>query len=184
MIYYISDMHFRHKNILHLSRRPFETVEDMDSFMITEWNKKVQKTDTVYILGDIGLGSAKSICTILCQLNGVKHLIVGNHDKAYLKSKEFCNCFSSISDIGHVRDNGVRIVMCHYPLVEWDGYFRGTVLLYGHIHNNTVNFAYSIMSKIENSYNVGADILNFVPCTFEEIKQCNANFITSTKEEK
>lgn len=53
-------------------------------------------------------------------------------------------------------------------VVEWDGCFKGWKHFYGHIHNNK-DEAYEIMKKKEKAFNVGADIIDFIPCTFREI---------------
>ena len=52
-IYYTSDLHLGHKNIIRLCNRPFGSIEEMDNLLIERWNKKVKKEDTVYILGDL-----------------------------------------------------------------------------------------------------------------------------------
>lgn len=33
--------------------RPFLSVEDMDAYLVQQWNKRVAKENTVYICGDI-----------------------------------------------------------------------------------------------------------------------------------
>ena len=49
---YISDCHFGHKNVITFDKRPFETVEEMDAYIIKQWNSVVSNQDDVYILGD------------------------------------------------------------------------------------------------------------------------------------
>ena len=66
-------------------------------------------------------------------------------------------------------------------MVEWNGYFRSSVHLYGHIHNNVDNAAFRIMSTLENAYNVGADILDFTPRTLEEVIKYNYRFVKNQK---
>ena len=69
-----------------------------------------------------------------------------------------------------------KVILSHYPMVEWNGFFRGSIHLYGHIHNNIQNNAYKIMENIDNAYNVGADILDFTPKTLSEVIQYNTKF--------
>ena len=53
MNYYISDLHIGHTNILKLSHRPFDTMDEMIEKIIKNWNKTVKTKDDVYILGDV-----------------------------------------------------------------------------------------------------------------------------------
>ena len=52
-IFFTSDLHFGHENVLRFDNRPFETVEEMDEELINRWNDKVGKGDLVYVLGDL-----------------------------------------------------------------------------------------------------------------------------------
>ena len=52
-IYFTADLHFGHRTIIRYDDRPFRTVEEMDAAIIKNWNRKVNKDDVVYILGDI-----------------------------------------------------------------------------------------------------------------------------------
>ena len=80
LIFYISDLHFGHKNIIAFDNRPFKTVEEMDEVLISNWNQTVSSGDHVYILGDLCWGKAKDWPAVLERLSGNKHLIRGNHD--------------------------------------------------------------------------------------------------------
>lgn len=168
MNYYIADTHLGHENIIRLSSRPFDSVEEMDRNIVDNWNKKVKENDHVYILGDFSYKSKEPSC-YLRQLNGIKHLIVGNHDINLLKSHACRKHFVEIVDMKTVIDNGTRIVCCHYPLVEWDGYYRGTLHFYGHVHNTYDNDTTRYAAGMKNAYNVGVDVIGFEPKTLSEI---------------
>ena len=168
MNFYIADTHFGHENIIRLSNRPFKNIDEMDKTIIDNWNSKVKESDNVYILGDFVFKNKMSFEYYLKQLKGKKHLIIGNHDLKLLNNNGFKKYFESINDVLTVRDGNQAIVLCHYPMIEWNGYYRGWKHFYGHIHNNK-NEAYEVMKDKENAFNVGADILNFYPCTLEEI---------------
>ena len=81
MIYYTSDLHFGHKNIIKYENRPWSSVKEMDQGLIDRWNNRVKNRDLVYILGDFTLSVSTSyVENILTALKGRKVLITGNHD--------------------------------------------------------------------------------------------------------
>lgn len=176
MNFYISDLHLGHYNIINLSHRPFKTAEEMDEAIIANWNSVVGPEDDVYISGDFSFKSGKNPKKYLDRLNGKKHLIIGNHDGSVLKDPVCRRCFVEIKDRMEVKDGNRMVVIDHYPLVEWNGFYRGVVHFYGHIHNNVNNATYSIVKQIPNAYNIGADILGFTPRTFDEVIELNKKF--------
>ena len=74
--FFTSDTHFGSQRTLDLSKRPFSSVEEMDEFMISEWNKTVGEHDTVIHLGDFGDLNVRP------KLNGNLILIQGNYEEA------------------------------------------------------------------------------------------------------
>ena len=143
MRYYISDLHFFHKNLLHrMDNRGFDSVEKMHEYMIKQWNNKVRKNDEVVILGDFSFGKAAETEGILKQLNGTKYLCRGNHDK-YLKDASFDkSLFKWIRDYTELNDNNRKVVLCHYPVFCYPGQYRvnedgspKVYMLFGHVHN-------------------------------------------------
>lgn len=174
--YYISDTHFGHENIMRHSNRKFSSVDEMNKTFIDNWNRIVTDEDDVWFLGDVTMKSAKSPETYLKQLNGKLHLIIGNHDGFLLKNPTFRVFFESIDQMKTITDNGQKIVLCHYPLAEWDGSFRGALHFYGHIHNNVNNDTYKIMKNIKNAYNVGTDILGYTPRKLKDVISWNKKF--------
>lgn len=176
MIRYIADLHIGHDNIRRLCNRPFSSVEEMDRILVENWNSVVNEDDTVYILGDFSFKAVSDPVKILKSLKGKKRLLVGNHDRQNLKNPVFRSCFEKISDIETIFDGNNRIVLSHFPIAEWDGYFRGVYHIYGHIHNNTTNRVYKFMSEEEKALNAGVDINNFMPVTFDELIENNRIF--------
>lgn len=178
MIYFTSDLHLGHNNIIKLCNRPFNTLEEMDEALITNWNKRVKNSDTVYIVGDFIWQSSEPE-KYLKRLNGKKILIVGNHDK-WAKKEEYAKYFESITNYEEVSLNGHQITLCHYPMIEWknsrkEGTSRLGYLIYGHIHNN-IKPEYRILFETPNALNAGADINGFVPVSFAELVENNAVF--------
>lgn len=164
---YISDLHLYHKNILSLCNRPFKDLDEMHEAILSNWNKKVRNDDTVIIGGDVGFPrnneEVKLITEYLKKINGKKILVVGNHDHKLLKNSEFGKCFESVHNYLEVNDNGKRVVIFHYPIEEWNHFFRDAIHLYGHVHNNDKG-----LKKIKNRFNMCADVNDFTPMLLKE----------------
>lgn len=178
-IFYISDLHFGHFNIIRYDNRPFRTVEEMDNILIENWNKTVSNDDTVYILGDISWHDESKTVEIFKQLNGVKVLIKGNHDNIK-RDSELSKCFASIRDYAELYlDKKRKVIVSHYPIPFWNGQFRDAVHLYGHVHNshqwnifeNWMNELRQLQDIPMRAYNVGCMMqwMEFTPRTLEEI---------------
>ena len=84
---YIADLHFGHKNILSYDNRPFTDIKEHDAEILEKWNSSVSEADDVFILGDVSWYSAAKTAGLVQQLNGTKHLIIGNHDRELLKKQ-------------------------------------------------------------------------------------------------
>ena len=169
MIYYTADLHFGHDANIGKSARPFLTVDDMEIILIKNWNSVVSPEDTVYIVGDFISRSRKPPEYYLRQLNGKKHLVVGNHDAPWMKHCKLNEWFESVGEIAEVKDGNKRIVMCHYPMVEWSGSKRGSIQIYGHVHNRKENPTFQILRKLKRAYNAGTDINDFMPVKLEQL---------------
>ena len=174
--FFIADTHFFHKNVISFSRRPFADLEEMNSVMLKNWNARVKDNDNIYIVGDIcHRVKLDNAIELLKQLNGRKHLVVGNHDKKYLKNADFRKQFKEVEDIIKISVNGQTAVLCHYPMAEWNRYFRGGWHIHGHIHNRRGE-TFRFMRTQERALNAGVDITNFSPVSFEELKAYNDIF--------
>ena len=182
MKYFIADTHFDHENIIRLSNRPFASIEEMNEALITNWNNTVKVTDEVYILGDFLFRSSGSSATdILKKLNGKKYLIKGNHEK-YLEDKSFDkNQFVWVKDYFEFKEDGVNFVLFHYPILEWNGFYRKSVHLYGHVHNNNTEYFEKVMDK--RALNVGVDIINFTPISIDDVLK-RTNYGNKQKKEE
>ncbi len=82
--FFTSDTHFSHARIIELSNRPFRDVQHMNEMLIKNWNDRVGPDDHVYHLGDVALGSFEDSIKCVARLNGIKHLVVGNHDRLFI----------------------------------------------------------------------------------------------------
>ena len=140
---YIADCHFYHDRICReMDRRGFSGFEEMNAYMLEQWNSNVRDRDDVYILGDFSISKPDATEKTLRQLKGKLHLLIGNHDK-YLADKSFDrSLFRSIESYQEIRDNGRQIILSHYPVFCYKGQYRRdkagnplTYMLYGHVHN-------------------------------------------------
>lgn len=113
-----------------------QAVQFMDEELIRMWNETVSPADTTYILGDVAFCQASKAVQILRRLNGRIVLIKGNHDGKNLKDVMFQRCFDSIHDYLEIDHNGHKLCMFHYPIQEWNRCHRGSIHLYGHLHQN------------------------------------------------
>lgn len=165
MIYYTSDSHIGHYNIIRLCNRPYVTAEEMNADIIKKWNAKVKPNDDVYILGDMFFKytDIQQVKDILNALNGKKHLIKGNHDK-FLKQLRWQDYFEEVVYYKEISDNGRMVCMFHYPIEEWNGYYHNSYMLYGHVHNNECD-----IKQHSRKFNVGVDVNDFEPKTLDEL---------------
>ncbi len=145
-IWFTSDPHYGHANILKYSKRPFADPQEMDAFLIKNWNAVVRPDDYVWMLGDFAMtGKRDRLANYLSQLNGEKYAIFGNHDvgglyaDAGLQREFFKGCF----DLKQIKiedpeafQGYQRITLCHYSMRVWNKSHHGAYHLYGHSHGS------------------------------------------------
>ena len=183
-IFFISDLHFGHTNVIMFDTRPFNNIEHMEQALISNWNSVVSNQDITYILGDFCWKAQESEwIRLLDQLNGNKVLIKGNHDlKSY--SKKLQAKFQDIKDYKEITVERKHAVLCHYPIIfPKAAYNPDTVMLHGHVHLTRENSFLNkwrreiIESRKEggdaygNIYNVGCMMpyMGYTPRTISEI---------------
>lgn len=181
-IWFTSDQHYGHRNIITYCNRPFKDVDDMTEQLIANHNSVVKDGDTVYHLGDFSM-SEKMVQPVLSRLNGVHILIPGNHDRCHPTHKK-CKCvdaerrkyleygFTDVLDLIVPDFHG--FLLCHMPRVE-DGrhgerysQYRPVVKtgqwqLHGHIHQ-----LWKIRES-ERMINVGVDAFDYKPVSLETL---------------
>ena len=143
-IWFTSDTHFGHKNIIKFSNRPFKDVDHMNEELIKAWNRVVGEDDDVYHLGDVSLTNADKTHEILKRLNGNIHLVIGNHEKSALQKQYNRDRFVWIKDYYELKldaptvdgNKHQLIVLCHYGFRVWNKSHHGAIHLYGHSHDS------------------------------------------------
>lgn len=188
--YYISDCHFGHTNIIGFDKRPFKTSDEMDAYMIQQWNSVVSRSDEVYIVGDMFMGhTSDSQIKILNKLHGAKHLIEGNHDRRIAKVYDKYN---SVSQIKEVKDGNTKVFLCHYPIPLFSGHYQEHIIhLYGHVHNTHEEEMTQLHLEEVHKYELGPThmlnigsmfpYMNYTPKTIDELWDIYTQLRTSKK---
>lgn len=82
MHYFTSDLHLGHENAIHFDNRPFSSVADMDNQIIENFRRRLKPEDDLWIVGDFVHGANVALAErFFSEVQGRKHLVVGNHDR-------------------------------------------------------------------------------------------------------
>lgn len=152
-VFFTSDTHFQHKNLLQWEDRPYSSIEEMNESLIDSWNSQVTDSDIVYHLGDFALTNYENTVDIIRRLKGKIVLIKGNHD--------FSNTFKKISRLNLLHEYhelgttikyfGHKMFLTHYPMEIGNRPYTWSI--HGHIHSNKSTWL--------NQINVGVDSPQF-----------------------
>lgn len=170
---FISDLHFDHEALAF--RRQFKSAEVMNEHIISQWNKVVHKKDVTYILGDITMEKAAGY-KHLDKLNGIKHVILGNHDRRQDVEKLLQYVNSVSGAIKYKR----KFLLTHIPVHSTELSFRFAVNIHGHVHENTIkSFKWDYITSEDKEVNhpkycnVCAEVLDYTPKTLLELGLIN-----------
>ncbi len=179
-IFFCSDTHFDHKNIIAFCNRPFENVEEMNQKLIENWNAKVPKNGLVFHLGDFGWGGYQDYKKIREQLNGDIVLIKGNHDfrNGCQSAAQYDELFLHTSQQMLINIEGRKVYLNHCPLLCYGGTYRdpkGLVYqLFGHVHsgpNAKGEDLVRLQYLFPTQYDVGVDNNEYAPISWEEVNK-------------
>ena len=172
-VFFTSDTHFYHSNIINFCGRPFKNVEVMNETLIANWNSVIGPDDIVFHLGDFCLGGSAEWANILNRLNGKIYLIVGNHDIKNLRQGYYSR-FEHIAMQMHIEVGKQKIYLNHSPFLCYGGAYRDTWQLFGHVHTSKQNTgidAPRLNMLFPTQYDVGVDNNNFTPVSFEQVRR-------------
>ncbi|WP_183507352.1 metallophosphoesterase family protein [Methylobacterium brachythecii] len=160
-IWFTSDHHFGHTNIIRFCGRPYSSVEEMDEALVERWNSVVGSNDEVWHLGDFAHRCGPNrMREIFSSLRGrAVHLVLGNHDRKHTLELPW----ASVQHYAELRIDGRLIVLFHYGLRAWNQSGRGSWSLYGHSHGS--------LPGTPSSSDVGVDAWNFRPVSLDEIAE-------------
>ena len=191
LIFFTSDWHIGHPNVLDYSKRPFTDIDHMEHILINNFNSTVPQGSLTYFLGDMGLCKGDRIKKVLDQLNGSKCLILGNHDKG--SNTMYSLGFDVVLNAATLYIANQRVTMSHCPLrglyredtsgmkgsmpgALWHGDHKqhafsveneGQFHLSGHIHSPNGGKSEKILGK---QYDVGVDANNYRPVSISKIE--------------
>lgn len=182
-IWFTSDQHYDHNNIIKYSNRPFATVGEMNEELIRRHNALVKADDIVYHLGDFSLNKQAPV-KYLSRLNGEHHLIMGNHDwchPACGKSKvDFYRAMYSDAGFQSIQESLMidildqEVLLHHMPYLDQEPgehgikhakyrpIDKGLWLLHGHVHT-----AWKIKDRM---INIGIDQWDYAPVSLQQIE--------------
>lgn len=178
-IWWTSDWHLNHFNIIRYCNRPFQTVDEMNSIIIRKFNERVKKDDLLFFLGDLGFksgtgrgeGEPHKSQNLLLQLNCKNIIFVeGNHD---LKGR---NGFKTPIKSVVIEYGGYFMNLTHNPE---HANFNYPINLVGHVHEKWMFRRLFNKGKITDCINVSVDVWNFYPASWDEI---NSRYMKWKKE--
>jgi calcineurin-like phosphoesterase family protein len=168
MIWFSSDYHIGHENIIRFAERPFADAAEMWEGIVKKHNEVVSKGDTVYLVGDTFWDkahyTAEEMMRFIQRLNGNIILIEGNHDERSLRK------FKNIPQIVETKFGDIPITVCHYPMLSWPKSYHGSVMVHGHTHQH--NKLTRIPLRLVH---IGVDSWDFYPASAEQVCAAVAN---------
>lgn len=163
-LWFTSDTHFGHSAIVTHCGRPFTSIEHMDTYILDRLNRCVKPADTLYHLGDFAWTHRWREYRDLISCQHV-HLIAGNHDSSrQLKQAARDGLFESISYYERIKRDGIRAILCHYPIQSWQ---PGFVHLHGHSHG-------ALLPEIPGRKDVGVDAQSYSPVSLGMVREMQA----------
>ncbi len=157
-VFFTADTHFSHKAIVRFCERPFASHEEMDEALIENWNAVVGPEDLVYHLGDFCFKGSAIALRAAERLNGEIILLRGNHDTDNTMALPR---WKQTAELLEITVEKTRLVLCHYPLLEWPGAYNGAVHLHGHTHGR--------VPPNSRRADVGVDLWNYRPASLADI---------------
>jgi len=170
MIYFISDTHFNHKNILEYEHRPFSSIEEHDNLIINNWNQVVKPDDTVFHLGDFCFGDNEQAKEYFLRLNGHIYLIYNrfHHDRHWKKQDIYWGKSNHLvyflEPIYLFTHNEKILILSHYPQYIWDRKHYGSWHLFGHSQIDSIPDSIFCM-------NVSVTKIKYCPISFDEVEE-------------
>lgn len=171
-LFFTSDPHYGHENILKYCHRPFSSIEEHNEELIRLWNETVPEDGIVFILGDIGFCSETYLKTILNRLHGKIYWIIGNHDWRRI-TPGIMNRFECITQQMVITVDNKLVYLNHFPFLCYPDSDRHPVYqFFGHVHSGPLSGSSDISRLVhlnKRQYDVGVDNNEYKPISFQDI---------------
>jgi calcineurin-like phosphoesterase family protein len=155
--FFISDLHFGHKNIILYENRPFSSIDDMNKGLIKNINDTVQPDDQLFILGDFAFCNGSKIQEFRNKIRcRTVHLVMGNHDRHHPPQWWREKGFSEVYNYPIIFNN--FLILSHEPQ-----YMNNTmpyVNVHGHTHSTKLSGRY---------FNACVECNDYTPFPLEKI---------------
>ncbi len=162
--WFIGCTHFFHAKVLKFLKddntrlRPFNSLDEMHELLVNNWNSVVGTNDYIYHLGDVTFQYHKPFQELMYSLNGMKRLIIGNHDK--VKQEGLTKHFEKVELWKGFKD--LNFTCSHMPLKK--GHFRdGVYNVHAHVHSRTL--------PDPDYINTCVEVIGFKPIHIDEISE-------------
>lgn len=188
-LWFTSDTHYNHANICSATTqwtdpvtcREFESLEQMNTHLVSNINEVVGQDDILFHLGDWSFGGFDQIEKFRNQIVCKNiHIITGNHDHHIERNKDnIQSIFSSVNKyleltvkfgVGTMLYGEQSFILMHYPIASWNNMARGTIHLHGHVHL----LADKRIGK-GKVMDVGVDGNNLYPISLGNVYRCMKN---------
>lgn len=185
-IYFTSDLHFGHRNVIRFCNRPFADEKEMTEGLIKNWNDVVKPQDFVFSLGDFSWWTDRhGVKRLVNRLHGKKYFIPGNHCKEgmyeLVDDPDFHECSDVVvlfvrgqeGDPRFAETKVFEIVLCHFPLISYPhSEAPNCFQFFGHIHSKhdgpLIEFGYYLPIKPGKQMDVGVDRHHYKPIELTE----------------
>ena len=167
-IWFTSDWHLFHNNILKYDGRPFKNIDDMNDTIIKNHSPpNLGPKDHLFILGDLSFRDRDNLNELLHRITAKKYFVVGNHDKPVWKQKFMDRHFSRyFAGYAELTVKQQMAVLSHYPFFTWNRSHKGSWHLFGHTHGQDAS---NPRLKTHQTMNVGVMLNDYKPFNWNDI---------------
>jgi len=181
MLYFISDTHFYHENILNLSKYRFKFFERV---ILHKLCARLSPEDALFHLGDFTwhFNDYKGYLNLWNRLPFKKVLVMGNHDRDPARLKNYFHLVEENYLI--LETKGLRLLLCHYPALDpvterypekqemvREVYFKEgcQLLVHGHVHRNPLGLKCACSEVGVRCFNANLEWNRYGAVSLEEV---------------